>query len=161
MDEMKGLDVASVEKLLRPIIGYLRRRLRITAEVDDLMQETLERLLRASERKSEPLGEAYMKRAARTVCLDARRAQNREDSVLAILKEEHTLSEEEEAMATFLDELLDGTSWEIKKTVRLRVRGASEEEIAETLGVSRKRVRNILLQVASFVEKNYLRNKSL
>lgn len=148
---MTDEEALRLEGVLRPLIRSLRRNMKLVMGEDDLTQTCLVRLLMSSQSE---WGDSYVKRLARNVCIDQARTEKAEKKALFGLPQPEEANSDEEA-EKWLNYLLEGCSWEVKKTVRLKMAGFSDEEIATQTGMDRRVVRSTLLKVANFVENNY------
>lgn len=149
MPKLDDDQVRHIEGLVRPLIRSMRRNMKIVMGEDDLSQECLIRVLTSSREVWE---DNYLRRLARNVCLDQFRAEKTEKKRLAALPPAEALNSDA-ALELWLDALLKHAPWELAKTVRLKMKGFDNQEIADQTGTSVRTVNRRLIAVARFVEK--------
>lgn len=148
---MTDKQALEIEGLIRPLIRSLRRSMKVVMGEDDLVQECLIRLLMASQREFE---DGYLKKVARNVCIDQMRTEKAEKKALFSLPPAEAPEHSDEMTEKWLNYLLEGCTWDLKKIVRLKMAGFSDQEIADQTGKDRRVVRATLLKVADFVERH-------
>lgn len=152
---MKEDDVIYIEGVLRPLIRSVKRKMRLVMSEDDLVQESLLRLLTSSQGKLGQMPEdSYIKRIGRNICIDQQRKEKAEKKALFGLEAPQEDGIGDVDTELWLNHLLQGVSWPVQKAVRMKMNGFTNDEIAKAIGRSEKTVRTVMKRVAKFVEEN-------
>jgi len=132
--------------------AWLRSRFSAETEVDDVVQESLVRILRAREKGEIASPKAFLFATARNLCIQWARKKNRHATLsLADLDELGVLDESEnvpEAIARseeleFLTQAMQSLPNRCRQIVTLRkIYGMSQKDIASELGISENTVEN-------------------
>ena len=123
---MSTEDVLKLHSLIRPKIASLRHSMRIGVGEDDLVQETLLKLIESGR---EPVEPGYAVATAKNVCFSAKRLETGSE---VSLEEAYGLpsgDDESTRQRLWLDSQLGRMPWEGQKLLRMRLNGFSHEDI--------------------------------
>lgn len=160
-------EVQPHEPVLR---AYLQKQVSSTADVDDIVQESRLRLIRAYERGVIGSAKAFLFAVARNVAIDLARKNRRVSSVPVVdLPPSHLVAETDDAAEAasarqeirLVAQAIDALPPRCREIVALRgVQGLDYPEISRRLGISEQTVR---VQMARGVKKcaDYLRERGV
>ena len=150
------------ERWNRNLIQFLRRRVRISVDIEDLAQETYMRLLRARDLVEVQNPQAYLLKVAGHVLHEWRERQMLEDP-LSLVDENQLIDQcdlECDLDATITQQRLDQVLTEIPTVTQavmlLKFRdGKTRKEVAEELGMTDRQVRRHLVKGYEYLRGSF------
>lgn len=150
------------ERWNRSLIRFLRRRVRASADIEDIAQETYIRLLRARHLTDVRNPQAYILRIAGHVLAEWRDRRQPQDLLAvvdeALLVAQNDVEGELEARLVQhrLDQVLSAASPAMRAVLLLRFRDdCSQKEIVEQLGMTDRQVRRHLIKGYELLRQSF------